>query len=486
MITLDSLVEEVDILQSKGPLKREVREIQQDSREVGQDDVFVAVKGTRTDGHRYIGQAVDRGAQAIVCEEWTDDLSPGISCIQVENSSIALGKMLSVYYGHPSRKIKLIGVTGTNGKTTVVLLGYRLFNRLGKSSGLFSTIEYRVGKKKKEATHTTPDIKTLQKTLAEMVEEGCEYAFMEVSSHAVHQDRIAGLRFAGGIFTNLTHEHLDYHGTFKAYRDAKKKFFDNLDNRAFALTNTDDKNGRYMVQNTGASVYTYGLRGGAEYRGKILDNSLEGLHMEVDGTEVHFRLIGAFNAYNLLAVYATAVLVTQAPSKVLRHLSALGGAPGRFEQVGIPGKTALGIVDYAHTPDALEHVLSTLVELREDGLLIAVVGCGGDRDREKRPVMGRISTEYADRVIFTSDNPRSEDPVDIIEEMEQGVSPEKKKKLLKIPDRKVAIRTACQLGTVGDLILVSGKGHEKYQEIQGERRPFDDIEVLKSELFQDI
>lgn len=450
-----------------------------DSRQVTQNSLFVAVKGTTTDGHEYIQTAIDAGSSAIICEELPHKLSDEVTYIQVANSAEALGWASSNFYGRPSEKLTLVGVTGTNGKTTNVTLLYDLFLSLGYKTGLISTIENRINRSRVESTHTTPDAESINLLIHQMVEAGCDYAFMEVSSHAVVQRRIAGLYFKGGVFTNITHEHLDYHKTFQAYIEAKKMFFDNLPATAFAVVNADDKRGSVMVQNTKANSYTFALRKPADFKARILENDLTGLHLELDGVDFYSRMIGDFNAYNLLSVYAAAILLGQDKQEVLQVLSNLTGAEGRFEYVMNNDRSILGIVDYAHTPDALEKVLNTVCALKKGaGRIFTVVGCGGNRDRSKRPLMAKIACQYSDQVVLTSDNPRKEDPEKIIEEMEAGVPPADALKVLSITDRRQAIKTACRMAGEGDVILVAGKGHEKYQEINGVKFPFDDKELL--------
>lgn len=466
-----------------GNVRVPVTDLQFDSRKVTEGSCFVATRGTITDGHFYINKAIENGAKSVVCEELPADLIDNITYIVVENSSEALGQMAANLYDHPSKKLKLVGVTGTNGKSTTVTLLYDLFTELGYKVGLLSTIENKIGRKTLDATHTTPDAVTINLLIQEMVESGCDYAFMEVSSHAIHQKRIAGLNFAGGVFTNISHDHLDYHNTFKEYIYAKKEFFDNLPKTAFALTNVDDKRGMVMLQNTKAKKQTYSIRAMADFKAKILDNSLTGLHLEMDGEEFFGRLIGTFNAYNLLSVFAIAMLLEQDKSEVLVALSQLKAAEGRFDYIQNPDTKIIGIVDYAHTPDALEKVLMTIHKLREgNGQIITVVGCGGDRDRTKRPKMAKVACDYSDQIILTSDNPRSEDPDAIIEEMETGIPPYNVRNVLSITNRKQAIKTACKLAKSGDIILIAGKGHEKYQEIKGERKHFDDKEELAAGL----
>lgn len=450
-----------------------------DSRKVEMDDVFVAIKGTQTDGHLYIEKAVDAGAKAIVCETLPKQIVNGVTYVEVTDGNTALAVMASNFYDNPSKNLKLVGVTGTNGKTTVSSLLYQLCKKAGYKTGLLSTIEIRVDDTEYKTTHTTPDALTINEHLSLMNQAGVEFCFMEVSSHGIHQKRTKGLNFAGAIFTNLSHDHLDYHKTFAEYRDTKKILFDELPKTAFALTNSDDKNGSVMVQNTKAKKYSYALRTYADYRGQILENQFSGQLLKINGHELWSRLIGHFNAYNLLAIYATADLLGLERLEILRILSELKTVDGRF-QYHISQKRITAIVDYAHTPDALKNVLETIGSLRtgnED--LITVVGCGGDRDASKRPVMGHIASEMSDKTIFTSDNPRTESPTAIIEAMETGVEPQNMKKVLSIENRKQAIKTACQLADANDIILVAGKGHETYQETNGVRIDFDDFKIVK-------
>lgn len=457
-----------------------VNELRIDSRAVSQGDVFIAIRGVHADGHAYISKAIEQGAAAIICETLPETLQQQVCYVVVGDSTAACGVMADNFYKHPSRQLQLVGVTGTNGKTTIATLLFRLFTQLGYKCGLLSTVQNQIGDTVIPATHTTPDAISLNALLARMVEEGCQYAFMEVSSHAVHQQRIAGLKFAGGIFSNITHDHLDYHKTFDEYIRVKKSFFDGLPNTAFAITNIDDKRGNVMLQNTKARKAAYSLRSMADFKGKILENNLTGLIMQIGEQEVHFRLIGEFNAYNLLAVYGAGVLLGQDKHTVLQALSNLQGAEGRFDYILSANEKVMGIVDYAHTPDALLNVLATIKNLRKGNeQVITVVGCGGDRDRAKRPVMAQVAAEHSDRVILTSDNPRSEEPEAIIHEMEAGVPVHQRKKVLSITDRKEAIKTAISLANPEDIILVAGKGHEKYQEIKGVKHPFDDKAVLQ-------
>ncbi len=470
-------------LEIKGDLDREIRDLVFDSRKAGEGSVFVAVRGTQSDGHGYIDQAIRSGAVAVVAEILPQTVIPGITYLRVANSAKALGLLAHTFFGKPSAALKLVGVTGTNGKTTTVTLLYRLFSGLGYKCGLISTVENRIGEEILPSAYTTPDAISVNRLLADMAGAGCSYAFMEVSSHAVDQHRVAGLQFAGGVFTNITHDHLDYHGTFDRYIQAKKGFFDMLPKGAFALVNVDDKRGMVMVQNTAAKVFRFGLLQMADFKGKMLDNSLQGLHMDINGRQVHARLIGAFNAYNLLAAYGVALCLGQEPNEALTQLSRVESAEGRFDYQVDPQKNITAVVDYAHTPDALDKVLRTMQGLKKGNTrIITVFGCGGDRDRTKRPEMARIACTLSDQVVITSDNPRSEDPEGIIREIELGIPEGQAGKVLSITDRKEAIRTACRLAAKGDLILVAGKGHEKYQEIKGVKYPFDDKEVLKAAL----
>ncbi|MGB5434450.1 MAG: UDP-N-acetylmuramoyl-L-alanyl-D-glutamate--2,6-diaminopimelate ligase [Maribacter sp.] len=453
-----------------------------DSRNVGLDDVFVAIKGTLMDGHDYIGKAIDAGAIGILCEKMPEQLVNGVTYVEVDNGNRALAIMASNFYGNPSRNLKLVGITGTNGKTTVSSLLYQLFKKAGFKVGLISTIKIMVDEQEYATSHTTPDALTINKHLRLMNEEGVEYCFMEVSSHGIHQKRTEGLVFEGAVFTNLTHDHLDYHKTFAEYRDTKKSLFDNLSKKAFALTNVDDKNGLVMLQNTKARKYTYALRSYADYRAQILENQFDGQLLKINGDELWTKLIGHFNAYNILAIYATADVLGLEKLETLRLLSGLENVDGRF-QYYISKDKITAIVDYAHTPDALKNVLETIGTLRTGNEnVITVVGCGGDRDKSKRPVMGNIASQMSDRAIFTSDNPRSESPSVIIEEMEVGVEPQNVKKVLSIENRKQAIKTACQMAMAKDIILIAGKGHESYQETKGKRVDFDDFKIVREVL----
>lgn len=467
----------------QGSTAVDVNAVAIDSRNIKPGAVFVAVKGG-TDGHQFIDNAVQNGAVAVVCETLPATMHADVVYVQVADSAAAAGIMAHNFYRQPSTRLQLVGVTGTNGKTTIATLLYQLFSSFGFTCGLISTVQNRIGGETLEATHTTPDPVSLNALLGQMADHGCSYAFMEVSSHALHQHRIAGLQFAGGIFSNITHDHLDYHKTFDEYIRVKKSFFDQLSKEAFALTNADDKRGMVMVQNTRASIKTYSLKTSSDVKGKILDNNIMGLHMMVDEQEVHFRLIGEFNAYNLLAVYGAAVCLGQEKVRVLQTLSILNGAAGRFEYLVAPKSNVIGIVDYAHTPDALLNVLATIRKLRKGfEQVITVVGCGGNRDRTKRPVMAEVACEYSDKVIFTSDNPRNEDPQEIIKEMEAGVPAGSRRKCISIADRREAIKTAISLANPSDIVLVAGKGHETYQEVKGVRNHFDDREVVR-EVFE--
>ena len=464
-----------------GPTDVEVNDLQFDSRRVGKGTLFVAQRGTKVDGHTFIGGAIESGAVAIVCEELPASITDGVSYVKVPDSSRALGLMAANYYGHPSEQLKLVGITGTNGKTTTVTLLHRMFRMMGYHVGLVSTIVNKIDEEELATGHTTPDALELNQLLRRMVDAGCQYAFMEVSSHAVVQHRIAGVRFAGAIFSNITHDHLDFHKTMANYIAAKKGFFDSLPKDAWALVNVDDKNGRVMVQNTQAKVYTYGLQHQADYHCRVIEDTFEGMHLSINGRELWCRLVGRFNAYNLTAIYAAAVLSGISDDDALRLLSLLEAAPGRFQYVSGRGITA--IVDYAHTPDALQNVIETIDQIRRSTqLLITVVGCGGDRDRTKRPEMAKIAVEGSDKVVLTSDNPRTENPDAILDEMEAGLSAEQLSHVVRITDRRQAIRTACMMAREGDIVLVAGKGHEKYQEVNGVRSHFDDVEELEKEL----
>lgn len=459
-----------------------VNDVHFDSRKVEMDDVFVAIRGTVADGHDFIQKSVDAGARAIVCEELPELMVNGVTYLQVDNCNSALAVIASNFYGNPSKNLKLVGVTGTNGKTTVTTLLYNLFKKAGFKVGLISTIKVLVDDKEYKATHTTPDVLTINNYLSKMNEAGVEFCFMEVSSHGIHQKRAEGLHFEGAIFTNLSHDHLDYHKTFAEYRDTKKKLFDGLSKKAFALVNIDDKNGLVMLQNTKAKKYTYALKSFADYRAQILEKQFNGQLLKVDDNELWTKLIGDFNAYNLLAIYATADILGLEKMEILRLMSELENVDGRF-QYYISKDKITAIVDYAHTPDALKNVLITINALRTGNEnVITVVGCGGDRDKSKRPVMGHIASEMSNHAIFTSDNPRSESPTTIIEEMEAGVEAQNARKVLSIENRRQAIKTACKLAVPNDIILVAGKGHETYQETNGVRVEFDDFKEVKEAL----
>lgn len=479
MANLQDILYKVSIRSIHGDRDKQVDNLQTDSRQAGPGTLFIAMKGTHIDGHRFIPNVIDAGASVIVCQDMPETLQENVTYVQVEETSAAAGYIAHNFYGQPSEHLKLVGVTGTNGKTTIATILYKLFSGLGYKCGLLSTVQNHVGDKIIPATHTTPDALHLNALLRQMVDEGCTYSFMETSSHAIHQHRIAGLKYAGGLFSNITHDHLDYHKTFDEYIRVKKSFFDSLPSEAFAISNADDKRGAVMLQNTNAKKYFYSLKTLADFKGKILENNITGLFMTVNDQEVHFRLIGEFNAYNLLAVYGAAICLGQDKNEVLTVLSKLSGAEGRFDYVLSPKEKIIGIVDYAHTPDALINVLATIQKLRKGHeRIITVVGCGGDRDKTKRPLMAAAAAEYSDKAILTSDNPRSEDPEQIIREMEAGLNTAAKRKYISITDRKEAIRTALSLAGPDDIVLIAGKGHEKYQEIKGVKYPFDDKQIL--------
>lgn len=482
MKALTDILRDVNIKQIKGATDIMISGITYDSREVKAGSLFFAVKGTRVDGHHFISQVIEKGAVAIVCEDLPEKLSESITYVQVDDSSYASGFIASNWFGNPSKKLRLVGITGTNGKTTTVTLLFNLFRELGYHAGLLSTILNQVDDEIIPSTHTTPDSIQLNSLLNHMIDKGCSYCFMEVSSHSIVQNRIAGLTFAGGIFSNITLDHLDFHKTFDEYLKAKKRFFDELPSTAFALTNLDDKNGMVMLQNTKASKHTYSFQKIADFKGRIIEAPLDGLHLDLDGNEIWCRLVGKFNGYNLMAVYAASVLLEQNPLEVLTILSNLKSVEGRFDYIKSP-QGIIGIVDYAHTPDALQNVLETINQLRTGNeMLITVVGCGGDRDKSKRPIMAKIAARLSDRVILTSDNPRSEVPEQIITEMLAGVEKEFARNVQNITDRHDAIRIACAMTRDNDVILIAGKGHEKYQEINGVKHPFDDKEILKKYL----
>ena len=479
---IEEVLKRIDVVSVSGAKDRVISGVEFDSRKVKNGSLFVAVKGYKSDGHDYIGSAIESGASAIICEKLPENPEKGVTWIKTNDSARALGQAASNFFGNPSSSLKLVGVTGTNGKTTIATLLYRMFIRLGYKCGLFSTVCNYINEKELEATHTTPDPVQLNRLLSEMVSEGCDFAFMEVSSHSADQKRIAGLKFVGGIFTNLTHDHLDYHKTFDNYLAAKKSFFDSLSPDAFALVNVDDRNGRVMLQNCQARHYTFSVRRMADYRCNILEQGFEGMGLKMQGEEIWTRFIGDFNASNLLAVYAASELLGASQKEILTIISDLHPVSGRLEVIKSVGGIS-GIVDYAHTPDALLNVISTINKIREGGVqLITVVGAGGDRDRTKRPKMAAISAEGSTKIILTSDNPRTEDPETIIDEMEAGITPDLKKKVLRISNRHEAIKTAVMLANKGDVILIAGKGHETYQEIMGVRHHFDDREELRNAL----
>ena len=480
---LNVLLKDIQKVKVFGEEDKDITGVQIDSRKIQSGHLFIAVKGTQADGHSYIGKAIELGASAVVCQEIPDVKVEGVTYIQVEDSEQCVGHIATAFYGYPTSKLKLVGVTGTNGKTTIATLLYKMFRSFGYKCGLCSTVCNYIDGEAVPTEHTTPDPITLNLLLGRMADEGCEYAFMEVSSHAVAQHRIAGLNFAGGIFTNLTRDHLDYHKTFENYRDAKKAFFDSLPKEAFAVTNVDDKNGRVMVQNTKANVHTYSLRSMADFKAKVLEESFEGMCLDVNGKEVSVAFIGRFNVSNLLAVYSAAIALGHQSEEVLVAMSMLHPVNGRFETIrSEEGVTA--IVDYAHTPDALVNVLTTINDiLKGRGEVITVCGAGGNRDKGKRPLMAQEAVKHSDRVIITSDNPRFEEPQDIINDMLAGLDKEQMRKVVSVVDRKEAIRTACMMARPGDVVLVAGKGHEDYQDIKGVKHHFDDHEVIK-EIFE--
>ncbi|MBS1751042.1 MAG: UDP-N-acetylmuramoyl-L-alanyl-D-glutamate--2,6-diaminopimelate ligase [Bacteroidetes bacterium] len=480
MAVLQDILYKVNIRSVLGNIAVNVTDLQIDSRKITAGSCFIAIRGTTQDGHLYIASAIMKGATSIVAEQLPAELSEEVTYIIVENSALAAGYMSDNFYGSPSSKMKVVGVTGTNGKTTIATLLFKLFSELGYKCGLFSTVQNQVSDTVISSTHTTPDAISINALMKDMLDEGCTHVFMECSSHAIQQHRVSGLQFAGGIFSNITHDHLDYHKTFDEYIRVKKSFFDSLPSEAFAISNADDKRGLVMLQNTNAKKHLYSLRTLAEFKGKILENNLTGLLMNINEQEVHFRLIGEFNAYNLLAVYAAAICLGEEKQKVLQALSNLTGAEGRFDYIVSPSEKIIGIVDYAHTPDALLNVLSTIKKLRQGNeKIITVVGCGGDRDKTKRPIMAEVACEHSDKVVFTSDNPRGEVPEEIIRDMETGLQPSLRRKYVSITDRKEAIKTAINLAEKEDILLIAGKGHEKYQDIKGVKYPFDDKQVLK-------
>lgn len=484
MIALKDILYKVTLNAVVGSTSMNVYAVNFDSRKIEKDHLFVAIRGLVADGHDYIETAIKKGATSVVCESLPKKLDDNVTYVEVDNSNKALAIIASNFYENPSKNIRLVGVTGTNGKTTVTSLLYQLFKKAGYKVGLLSTVKIMVDETEYKATHTTPDSLTINKYLSEMNAEGVEFCFMEVSSHGIHQYRTEGLHFEGGIFTNLSHDHLDYHKTFAEYRDVKKKFFDELSSEAFALVNVDDKNGSVMLQNTKAKKHTYALKQYADYKTQILENQFGGLLLKVDDNEVWTRLIGNFNAYNVLSIYATAELLGLEKVEILRLISDLESVSGRFQYV-VSDEKITAIIDYAHTPDALKNVLETINSIRtKNEELITVVGCGGDRDKTKRPKMGHIASALSTKVIFTSDNPRSEKPEDVLSDIESGVEPQNFKKTLTIEDRKQAIKAACQIAQPNDIILIAGKGHETYQEIKGERFDFDDLKIVKEFLKQ--
>jgi len=481
---LKDILYKVAIESVTGSTEIDIHEIDFDSRKIEEKDVFVAIRGSLSDGHDYIEKAIQLGAVAVICDTLPENIEKGITYIKVKDTNTALAFMAANYFGNPSEKLKLVGVTGTNGKTTIASLLFQLFQKAGFKVGLLSTVKIMVDDTEYKATHTTPDSITINHYLNEMIEAGVTHCFMEVSSHGIHQKRTEALHFVGGVFTNLSHDHLDYHPTFAEYRDVKKSFFDSLPKTAFALSNIDDKNGTVMLQNTVARKFTYALKSYADFKATILESQLSGLLLKVNDNEVWVKLIGTFNAYNVLAIYGTAVELGMDSLEALRLLSDLESVSGRFQYIVSEGNIT-AIVDYAHTPDALDNVLKTIGDIRtKNEQLITVVGCGGNRDKTKRPIMAKIATDLSDKAILTSDNPRNEDPEVILDEMEKGVEAHNYKKVLRITDRKQAIKTACQLAQPNDIILIAGKGHETYQEINGVRHHFDDMETVKEILNQ--
>lgn len=484
MKILKDIVYKVAIEAIKGSTDIAIGKVDFDSRKIEKNDLFVAIRGTISDGHDYISKAVELGASAIICDTLPDTVSDSVTYIQVKDTNAALAVVAANFFDNPSQKLQLVGVTGTNGKTTIASLLYQLYKKAGHKVGLLSTVKIMVDDVEYKATHTTPDSITINSYLAEMVNAGVTHCFMEVSSHGIHQKRTEALHFVGGVFTNLSHDHLDYHATFAEYRDVKKSFFDHLPKTAFALSNIDDKNGPVLLQNTVAKKCSYALKSYADYKAQILESQLSGLLLKINGNEVWVKLIGTFNAYNLLAIYGTAIELGMESLEALRLLSELESVSGRFQYI-VSAANITAIVDYAHTPDALENVLKTVNDIRtKNEQLITVVGCGGNRDKTKRPVMGGIASDLSDKAIFTSDNPRNEDAEVIISEMETGVAPQNYKRILSITDRKQAIKTACQLAQPNDIILIAGKGHETYQEINGVRHDFDDMKIVKELLEQ--
>jgi len=484
MKVLKDILYKVSLTSTIGDMEVGVKDLTFDSRSVGAGTAFVAIPGTQVDGHDFISKAIESGARIIVCQKLPETIVDGVTYVGVVNSARALGIMASNFFNNPSEKIKVVAVTGTNGKTTTVTLLHQLFVRMGYSTGLLSTVENKINETVIPATHTTPDALSVQALLRKMVDEGCSHCFIEASSHAIVQERIAGLKLAGAAFTNISHDHLDYHGTFDEYIKAKKKLFDELPKDAFALVNGDDKRGGVMLQNSRATHQTFALKSPADFKAKIISNTLEGLELDINGTLIWFRMIGAFNAYNLLTVIGIAILLGEEEEDVLRELSAIRGAKGRFDRIAVGG--IIAIVDYAHTPDALDNVLKTINGVRTGvEQLITVVGCGGNRDKTKRPIMAKIAVKESDKVILTSDNPRFEDPNTILKEMQAGIGPMEIRKTLTIEDRREAIKTACMLSQKGDIILIAGKGHEDYQDIKGVKHHFDDAEVV-TEILQQL
>lgn len=486
MALLKDILYGVSLRQVVGATDVEVSRLQIDSRKVGPGDCFIAVRGTTTDGHRYIKSCIEQGAKVIVCEQLPEVKNESVTYIEVPDSSKALGVIASNFYHNPSSSMQVVGITGTNGKTSVATLLFRLFRKLGYNVGLISTVQNQCNEQVIPSTHTTPDAIGLNQLMKQMVDSKCAYCFMEVSSHAIHQNRIEGLKFTGAVFTNITHDHLDYHKTFENYLKVKKRFFDELPSSAFSLINADDRNGTVMLQNTKAKQVTYAIKTPADFKGKVIENQVTGLMMEINGVELHSRLIGEFNAYNITAAFAVAALLGADKQEALTILSSLAPPDGRFDQVISESEKIVGIVDYAHTPDALKNVLQTVRAVRHGNERVTtIVGCGGERDTAKRPVMAEIACKYSDKVVLTSDNPRSEDPAEILNQMNAGVPVTDKKKVLTIMDRREAIKTAVMMAQKGDIILLAGKGHEKYQEVKGVKHPFDDKEVLK-EAFKEL
>jgi len=479
-IKLSDIIRDIEVTQVKGFADCMLADIAFDSRKVRAGTLFVAVRGTQTDGHKYIQGAIESGAVAIVCEQLPLDIPEDVTFVLVKDSSKALGILSSAFYGHPSLRLKLVGVTGTNGKTTTVTVLHSLFMALGHKSGCFTTFRNYIGEKPVESTHTTPDPVQINRIMKDMADSGCQYVFMEVSSHALVQERIAGLHFDGAIFSNITHDHLDYHKTFEEYVKAKKLFFDNLSPESFALINADDRNGRTMIQNTRARISYYGIRSMAEFKGRIIESHLDGMLLNIDNTEIWTKFIGEFNAYNLLAVYSCARLLKMGKEEILKKLSSLDTVEGRFQYIqSTTGITA--IIDYAHTPDAIKNVLKTISQIRKGNeQLITILGAGGNRDKTKRPLMAQVAADMSDKIILTSDNPRNENPADIINDMKAGLNNQQLKRTLIQPDRSEAIKTACMMAQPGDILLIAGKGHETYQEIQGIKYHFSDYEVVSS------